>query len=46
MAPSSSAVRQSRPTTSTPAAAVMPAQTTTPTVASSAAGRNPVRKVA
>jgi hypothetical protein len=46
MAPSSKAVRQSRPTNQTAATAVMPAQTTTPTVASSEAGRSPVRKVA
>ena len=46
MAPSSQAVPQSSPTKSTPATAVMPAHTTTPSVASSDAGRSPVRKVA
>ena len=42
--PSSSAVHQSRPTNQTPASAVMPAHTSTPRVASSRAGRSPVRK--
>ena len=45
MAPSSMAVPQSSPTNNTPATAVMPAQIATPKLASTEAGRRPVRKV-
>ena len=45
MAPSSHAVPQSSPSSSTAAAAVMPAPSNTPTEASIEAGRSPVRNL-